>query len=98
MWEGAQGHMTGHMTKKTQKNSSIVSENCLYDDCFDCEEPLPELDDFSCQSLVKPKNGKGCGLEDGHVTPPELLVGQEGKKSQTKPVSPWQAFQEFCDD
>ena len=91
-WEG------GHVTKKTRKkllDLPIVSENGLYDDCFDCEEPLPDLDD----SLVNPKSCGEDGLEDGHVTPPELLIGQKTiKKSQTQPVSPWQAFQKFCDE
>ena len=57
---------------------------------------LPELDN----SPIKPKNDEGCGLEeeDGHVTSPELLIGQEEKKDQTQPVSPWQAFQKFYDE
>ena len=90
----------GHVTKKTRKKLTdlpTISGNSsyMYNDCFDSEEPLPDLDD----SLVKPKNGKGCGLEeeDGHMTPPELLIGQE-EKSQTQSVSPWQAFQNFCDE
>ena len=32
------------------------------------------------------------------MTPPELLIGQEEKKDPTQPVSPWQAFQKFCDE
>ena len=94
-WEG--GNMACHMTKKTRNKPidlPVVSENSLYDDFCDCKDPLPDLGD----SLVKLKIGEGSGLEDGHVTPPELLIGQEEKKYQTKPVSPWQAFQKFCDE
>ena len=46
----------GHVTKKTPKkllDLPTISGNGLYNDCFDSEEPLPDLDD----SLVKPKNG-----------------------------------------
>jgi hypothetical protein len=96
-WEG------GRVTKKTRKKLTdlpTVSGNSLHmygGDGFDGEDPLPDLDD----SLVKPKNNEGCGLEEdgGYVTPPELLIGQdEDKKNQTQPVSPWQAFQKFCDE
>ena len=90
----------GHVTKKTRKKLATdlptVSGNSLHM-CFDNEDPLSELDN----SPIKPKKDEGCGLEeeDGHVTPPELLIGQEEeKKDQTQPVSPWQAFQKFCDE
>ena len=85
-WEG------GHVTKKTHKkllDLPTVSGNGFYDDCFDIEEPLPDLDD----SLIKPKNGREDGFEDGHVTPPKLLIGQ--KTIKKSPVSPWQVFQNF---
>ena len=81
-WEG------GHVTRKTPKkllDLPTVSGNSLYDDYFDSEEPLPDLDD----SLVKPNSCGEDDFEDGHVTPPELLIGQKTvKKSQTQPVSP----------
>ena len=97
-WEG--GHVTKRKTQKKLCDLPVISGNSLfmYDDCFVDEEPLPDLDNLR----VKPKNDKGCGLEDsedGHVTPPELLIGQEEEKSQThQSVSPWQAFLNFCDE
>ena len=96
--------LTNRISKKLL-NLPTVPGSALKFEHFDCEEPLPDLGD----SLVEPTSDDsmatgGCGGLDGHVTPPELLIGQ--KNSSDYPIStgpnntqlsPWQKLQQFYD-